>query len=88
MLRSLAVAETARGCGCGKALVQGIEATARSRGVANLYLLTNTAETFFARLGYRTIARADAPEAIRTTEEFSSLCPDSAVVMVKTLGGN
>jgi amino-acid N-acetyltransferase len=48
-------------------------------------LLTTTAEDFFRALGYARIARELAPEAIRTTREFSSLCPASSVVMVKRL---
>jgi hypothetical protein len=47
--------------------------------------LTIDAEKFFARLGYRTMARSDAPAAIQSTDEFSSLCPGSAVLMQKRL---
>jgi amino-acid N-acetyltransferase len=48
-----------------------------------LYLLTTTAREFFAGRGYRAIDRADAPERIRGTTEFSDLCPASATAMVK-----
>ena len=86
LLRSLAVAEGARGAGCGKALVSGLEARARQRGLESLYLLTETAEPFFAALGYRRVQRGDVPQPIRATSEFASICPDSAAVMRKDLG--
>lgn len=85
LLRSLAVAEEARAHGCGTSLVAELEARAARQGVAKLFLLTNTAERFFHALGYRSTARAEAPPAIATSREFSSLCPDSAVLMMKTL---
>lgn len=85
LLRSLAVDAGARGRGCAKALVAQAERYAASRGVRRVYLLTTTAEKFFERLGYRAVARDDAPEAIRKTAEFSSLCPSSSAFMAKTL---
>ena len=85
LLRSLAVAPKCRGIGCGKALVAEAESYARSRGVAQLYLLTTTAERFFERLGYAHAARESAPEEIRRTQEFSGLCPSSAAFMLKRL---
>ena len=50
-----------------------------------LYLLTTTAEEFFARCGYEPIDRSRVPEAIRATAEFQSLCPASSVCMRKRL---
>lgn len=85
LLRSLGVAEEARGAGCGRALVEGIEAHARQRGVSDLYLLTTTAEAFFVRLGYTRMERDQAPGPITRTKEFSDLCPGSAVLMMKRL---
>lgn len=86
LLRSLSVSADAGGQGCGSALVASAESHARSLGIKSLYLLTNTAEAFFRRRGYAVVARDSVPEAIRQTREFSSLCPDSAVVMKKELG--
>ena len=84
-LRSLAVAEEARGSGAGKALLNGIERYAQERGVQTLYLLTTTAEAFFARNGYAEVSRDVAPESIRQTPEFAGICPDNATFMMKTL---
>ena len=85
LLRSLVVAESARGRGYGHALVTALEDLARAEGVETLYLLTTTVPGFFEHEGYATIARDDVPAAIKATAEFSSLCPADAVVMRKIL---
>ncbi len=85
LLRSLAVDSRYRGCGLGARLLAAAERHARGQGVARLYLLTTTAETFFRSRGYRGIAREEAPEAIRRTSEFSTLCPRSAAFLFKEL---
>lgn len=85
LLRSLAVAPEARGLGHGKTLVDAIEGYARGLGVTELYLLTTTARPFFESLGYAPADRSAAPEPIRATREFSSICPGSAAFLVKRL---
>ena len=85
LLRSLAVKKDVRGQGCGKSLVHEVERYAEQNGVKRLYLLTTTAETFFEALGYARVSRDSAPEPIRATTEFSSLCSDTATVMAKDL---
>jgi amino-acid N-acetyltransferase len=85
LLRSLAVAPFARGLGFGKELLHQAEVDAQSQGIEAIYLLTETAQGFFARHGYRQSARAAAPSFIRGTAEFSELCPDRAVCMVKRI---
>lgn len=87
LLRSLAVASTSRRAGVGRALVDHAEGWASRSGLTALYLLTTTADGFFRRLGYRELPRSAAPQAIRATAEFSSLCPASASLMSKRLGG-
>jgi amino-acid N-acetyltransferase len=85
LLRSLWVAPEARAEGLGSALVDHAEDHARVQGVRVMYLLTTTAEGFFAQLGYQRIARGLAPRAIQASREFRELCPDSSAVMVKSL---
>jgi amino-acid N-acetyltransferase len=85
LLRSLVVAPSARSSGLGSRLLAHAETHARSRGVRSLYLLTTTAEAFFAARGYVRADRNDAPPAIRSSAEFSALCPASAAFMVKKL---
>lgn len=85
LLRSLVVEPSLRGEGYGTALCGALEDRARSAGVERLYLLTTTAAPFFADRGYREVDRQAIPEAIRRTDEFETLCPESATCMVATL---
>jgi len=85
LLRSLAVESSRRGGGLGSELVAALERLAGGEGITDLYLLTTTAETFFARCGYRRLSRESAPAGIRASSEFSSICPASAAFMRKTL---
>ena len=85
LLRSLAVVQTRRRNGLGSKLVAHAEDYAGSHGIKSLYLLTNTAETFFMHRGYKRIRRDDAPSAIQGTREFSEICPVSSILMVKHL---
>jgi amino-acid N-acetyltransferase len=85
LLRSLAVAERARGKGLGSGLTKHAERYSASMSVRSIYLLTTTAEAFFRRHGYERIDRSRAPPSIERTREFASLCPASSVFMVKSL---
>jgi len=85
LLRSLAVAPAWRGRGLGAALLAHAEQAARQRGITTLYLLTTTAEAFFARHGYVRIPREAAPPVLQQTAEFAALCPASAVGLTRPL---
>ena len=85
LLRSLVVAPAHRGTGLGGELADRLTAEARRRGVRQFYLLTTTAEAFFARRGFRKIARQSVPAAIGDTREFKSLCPSSAICMTRAV---
>jgi amino-acid N-acetyltransferase len=85
LLRSLAVPHARRGGGLASRLVDALEAHARSAGIRTLYLLTTTAEGFFARRGYARTERAAVPDAIAATPEFRGICPASAACMARAL---
>ncbi|MGO9802949.1 MAG: arsenic resistance N-acetyltransferase ArsN2 [Steroidobacteraceae bacterium] len=85
LLRSIVVTPELRGTGLGQRVVRELERVARAAQVKQLALLTLTAKRFFERQGYRVIPRQDVPEALQVTEEFQSLCPASAICMVKSL---
>jgi N-acetylglutamate synthase-like GNAT family acetyltransferase len=53
-------------------------------GVSALYLLTPTAEAFFARRGDVRISREAAPPVLHRTAEFAALCPASAACLTRT----
>lgn len=85
LLRSVVVREGARGGGYGAAVCDALEREAREAGVDETYLLTTTASGFFAARGYDEVPRESAPDAIRATEQFADVCPDSATCMHKFL---
>jgi len=87
LLRSVVVGAARRGTGLGRALVSAAEALAGELGVADLYLLTETAIDWFPRLGYRVLARTAAPDAIAGSVEFTVSCVDTGVLMHRRLSG-
>jgi amino-acid N-acetyltransferase len=88
LLRSVVVAPECRGSGLGRSIVSELERLAQAAEIKQLVLLTQTAADFFARQGFRTIERSSAPQDIRASEEFRSLCPSSAICMAKDLGSS
>jgi len=87
LLRSFAVSSNAQRRGCGAALLSRLEQHAIELGIGHLYLLTNTAEKYFLKKGFEITAREIAPDSIKSTAEFSKLCPESATFMAKPLAG-
>jgi len=81
LLRSVVVLDGRRGRRAGTDLVTRVIQTAAHEGMARLWLLTETAAPFFARLGFNFSERDSAPAAIRETSEFSHVCPSSATCM-------
>jgi amino-acid N-acetyltransferase len=81
LLRSLAVAPDFRG----KSLARELWARARQKatrmGVSQLYLLTTTADGLFARWGFKQVPRDEVAELVRSTSQYSAICPTTAVVM-------
>ena len=85
LLRSLAVANGAKGKGLGKKLLKEIEGWSQEQQVKTLYLLTEDAKYFFARQGYQLQNRTSVPKSISNTKQFKLLCPESAECMFKNL---
>jgi amino-acid N-acetyltransferase len=85
LLRSLTVDPAHRGFGLGKQLVLHAEQMALLMDMHELYLLTDSAQEFFENLGYARINRQNAPPKIRSSREFSELCPASSLLMKKSL---
>lgn len=85
LLRSLVVLPSHKRLGHGGLLVAHAEAVARRDGVERLHLLTTSVAEFFRGRGYRDADRTTAPEAIRSTVQFSTLCPGSAAYLVKDI---
>jgi amino-acid N-acetyltransferase len=85
LLRSVAVAADRRGQGVGRRLAREALALASERGAERAYLLTETADGYFPRFGFRPIGRAEVPEDVRGSVEFVSACPESARAMAAEL---
>lgn len=86
LLRSVCVSPDYRRHGLAAGLCRKIEARAREMGLLRLYLLTTTATAFFEKRGFSVCGRGTVPTAVRDTAEFRSLCPATAVCMVRHLG--
>ena len=83
--RSVVVDPAWRGRGLASALTVELLGGARAAGIGRVYLLTDTAEGYFPRHGFRRIPREEASEAVRQSREFRELCPVSSSVMVTEL---
>jgi len=85
LLRSVAVREEFRGMGLGLLAVAEAVRRARLAGMSQVALFTETAESFFSRLGFRSVDRSALPEGIRSSNHAASECAESAVAMLLDL---
>jgi len=81
LLRSVAVINEFRGQQIGDTLCSKLINRARSLGVEEMYLLTETAEKYFKNKGFQTLNREYTPDIIKQTRQFSGLCPSTATLM-------
>lgn len=85
LLRSVVVPAATRGRGFGADVVARLGGLASTYHVRRLWRLTTDAEAFFTHLGFVAVDRGHAPAPVTATREFSDLCPQSAVLMCRTL---
>ena len=85
LLRSVVVADEARGRGLGAAIINALADEARLAGAKHLWLLTTSASRLFGKFGWRRVERIMAPPQMAASRQFTSLCPASATLMVRTL---
>ena len=85
LLRSLAVIDALRGRMLGSRITDELMDVARENDITQIFLLTETARLFFKRKGFVDIDRKDVPAEVRGSSEFSGVCRESAICMVKTL---
>ena len=81
LLRSVVVAEELRKSRIGQRLTYAALAAASTMGHRSAYLLTTTAGGFFNRFGFAAIDRAEVPDDVKQSVEFTSACPASVLVM-------
>jgi protein-tyrosine-phosphatase/N-acetylglutamate synthase-like GNAT family acetyltransferase len=85
LLRTVAMQPSERGKGTGLALVANRLAAAWTAGIDRVFLLTTTAPEFFRRFGFAEVDRASAPAGLRSSPEFTALCPSSATCMAVSI---
>lgn len=83
LLRSVAVAPEHRGSGIGQALTAAaLDEVDRQQ--APVALLTETAEHYFPRFGFRPVPREALPTVLTNSEEFRGACAVSAHALLRT----
>ena len=85
LLRSVVVQSQYRDQGLARAIVEFLLEQARLQGREAVYLLTETAASYFENLGFSRVERAQVPAAIAQTRQFVELCPDSASCLMTGL---
>lgn len=83
LMRSVAVSEDFRNYKIANRLIYDLTKQARLKGVKELYLITTTADGYFEKQGYTRVERGNVPAEITQSQQFSSICPSTAVVMKK-----
>ena len=85
LLRSIVVDPAARGQGVGAGIVGLLLRRAYDQSARQAWLLTDTATAFFEHVGFKPVARDQAPAEVLATRQASSLCPDSATLMTRSI---
>lgn len=85
LLRSIVVKEEFRASGLARSISEYLISLAEAEGTQAVYLLTETAGSYFQKLGFIPLSRAEVPAAIAQTRQFSALCPESASCLVMPL---
>lgn len=81
IMRSIAVAENFKGKGFGAKMTRYLIGIAKKNKSNTVFLLTMTAENYFPKFGFIAVKRESAPEPIKNSSEFTTVCPDSAILM-------
>lgn len=81
LLRSFSVADEFKNLGIGNELFKRLILEAQKANLKTLHLLTTTASSYFNKKGFVVSNRNEAPENIKSTSEFSTICPSNSVYM-------
>ena len=85
LLRSVAINPLETGNGFANQICRALYDRALRERIIELYLLTETASEYFSKQGFEIVERLSVPKIIRSTNQFSTLCPDEATAMKKQL---
>jgi amino-acid N-acetyltransferase len=86
LIRSVAVADSHRSRGIGRSIVRQLLDRLASRGIREFYLLTTTAQPYFAKRGFKPIDRDEIHPQLLASTELQGACPESAVCMRLVMG--
>lgn len=81
LIRSVAVLPEYQRHGLGRRLVRQLIDRLASHGLREFYLLTTTAEEYFARRGFKKIDRDEIHPQLLASQELQGACPSTAVCM-------
>ena len=85
LLRSVAVKPGMQKHGIGGELVGRVIENAKISGVRRLFLLTETAERFFAKMGFVRVQRDEVDASVKSSLEFCRVCPETAAAMMRQI---
>lgn len=85
LLRSLVVLPDRRGAGAGTAMIGWALTRLAELGFTDAWMLTTTIVPLARRLGFVPAERDAAPAALRTSRQFASLCPATALLLHRSL---
>ena len=85
LLRSVAVDKNYRNRSLATILIDDLLLYAAEQQITDLYLITTSAEDYFSKKGFVVVNRDRVPGAIKSSSEFSTMCPSTAAVMIKAL---
>jgi amino-acid N-acetyltransferase len=83
LLRSFVLRPEYRGKGIASNMFRYLMSYGREKGIRDIHLLTDTADSYFISNGFIIANKNDAPSQIRETSEFKDLCPSTSTYMVK-----
>lgn len=81
LLRSLSVKMGIRGKAVGSTITEFLLNEAKKRNLKGVYLMTETAPGFFVKRGFTEVSREAVPAEVQNSQEFKTLCSQSAKVM-------
>lgn len=85
LVRSLAVSPSRRNLGVANKLIEELLHQLRTQGIQQVFALTTTAETYLHRIGFSRSDTGAVPQDMLKSGQFQGICPESAVLLVKTL---
>ncbi|MBK8342606.1 MAG: GNAT family N-acetyltransferase [Bacteroidetes bacterium] len=88
LIRSVVIDPTFRNKQIGYQLIHALMDKLYPENYKGFYLLTETAASFFTKLGFMPVQRDNVPVEIQQTTEFSTICPSSAMIMYKLNSNN